>query len=75
MHSSSDFMLLLLRANDKLIETQRVVYNIFDALSDTGGFASVITLIFTMLTLRIYKMLFYQDITSKFFLFYEPLNP
>ena len=53
MHSSSDFMLLLLRANDKLIETQRVVYNIFDALSDTGGFASVITLIFTMLTLRI----------------------
>ena len=46
-------MTLVTSLDDTLIETNRVVYNIFDALSETGGFASVITLVFTILTLKI----------------------
>ena len=52
-HSSRNFMTLVTSLDDTLIETNRVVYNIFDALSETGGFASVITLVFTILTLKI----------------------
>lgn len=52
-HPGSDFMTFIYITDEKLIETRRVVYNIFDALSDTGGFASVITLVFTILTLKI----------------------
>lgn len=53
MFPGSNFMTFMLLVDEKLIETNRVVYNIFDALSNTGGFASVITLVFTILTLKI----------------------
>ncbi len=49
----------------------RTVYNIIDALTETGGFATVITLAFYILTTRVEKVLFFQEITSKLFKFYE----
>ncbi len=39
--------------DENLYTTTRVVYNFIDALTDTGGIASVISLLFTFLTFRI----------------------
>ncbi len=72
MRPESPFFMFIFMGDDKKYETERVVFNIFDALTATGGFASVITLIFTLLTMRIQKVLFYRDITSKIFLYHEP---
>lgn len=51
--------------------TNRIVYNLVDALTDVGGFASVITLIFTVLSMRIQQVLYFQEVTSKLFKFHE----
>ncbi len=72
MHADSNFFVFIFTGDNNKLETERVVFNLVDALSTTGGFASVITLFFTMLTLKIQKVLFYQEITSKFFLFHKP---
>ncbi len=53
MHADSDFFAFIFTGDDKKYETERVVFNLVDALSETGGFVSVIKLIFTLLTLRI----------------------
>ncbi len=72
MHANSDFFVFIFTGDDKKYETERVVFNLVDAVSATGGFVSVITLLFTMLTLRIQKVLFYKDITSKLCLYHDP---
>jgi len=39
---------------DENVETTtRTAYNLIDALSNTGGIASIVTFIFTVLTLKI----------------------
>ena len=49
----NDFYQMLFIIDENLHTTTRVVYNLVDALTDTGGLASVITFVFTVLTLRI----------------------
>jgi len=42
-------------------------YNLIDALTNTGGFASIIMIIFKILTLKIQKTLFEISIIKKIF--------
>jgi len=58
----NDFYQILFLIDENVHTTTRVVYNLIDSLTDTGGLASVITLIFTFLTMRIQRMLFQQEI-------------
>lgn len=51
---NSNLNLLLRFSMDENVKTTtRTNYNLFDVLSNTGGFASIITLIFTILTKRV----------------------
>ncbi len=59
MHNTSNFFTFTFTGDNSKYETERVAFNLIDALSSTGGFASVITLIFSLLTFRIQKVLFY----------------
>jgi hypothetical protein len=49
----------------------RTAYNSFQALADTGGFASVIAVVFTFITFRIQKILYYLAAAQRFFLCLE----
>jgi hypothetical protein len=51
--------------------TTRTAYNSFQALADTGGFASVIAVVFTFITFRIQKILYYLAASQRFFLCLE----
>ena len=46
----------------------RTVYNIIDALTSTGGFASIIMFIFKLFTLRIQRALFRISVMKKMFI-------
>lgn len=67
----NDFYQIIFLIDENLHTTTRTVYNLIDALTDTGGLASVITLIFTILTMKIQRLLYYQDIMEKFFLYLD----
>lgn len=58
-HAASNFYTFIFSADDNLHSTTRTVYNLVDVLSETGGFASVITLFFTLLTMRVQKALYF----------------
>eukprot|EP00347_Sterkiella_histriomuscorum_P018817 403344057 len=54
---------------DDLVKiTQRTTYNLIDALTATGGFASIIMIIFRLLTSRIQKILYFTSIIKKLYL-------
>eukprot|EP00347_Sterkiella_histriomuscorum_P017406 403349499 len=51
--------------------TQRTTYNLIDALTATGGFASIIMIIFKTLTSRIQKVLYFTSIMKKLYLYMD----
>eukprot|EP00347_Sterkiella_histriomuscorum_P009308 403341701 len=57
---------------DDLVKvTQRTTYNLIDALTATGGFASIIMILFRVLTGRIQKVLYFTSIMKKLFLYMD----
>jgi hypothetical protein len=50
--------------DENVVTTTRTTYNMLNALADTGGFASVITLVFTVLSMRVQKILFFLTIAQ-----------
>lgn len=54
--------------------TTRTNYNLVDVLANTGGFASVITLAFTLLSRRIQKALYQLTVIRKYLLYVDEEN-
>ena len=57
--------------NEEGTITTRTNYNLVDVLSNTGGIASVITIVFYFLTMRIQKLLFQLEVMRKYFMYLE----
>ena len=57
--------------NEEGTITTRTNYNLVDVLSNTGGIASVITIVFYFLTMRIQKLLFQLEVMRKYFMHLE----
>lgn len=57
--------------DDFCTTTIRTSYNTLDALAATGGFASVIMLIFKILTSRIQKVLYYLSMIRRLYIYQE----
>eukprot|EP00347_Sterkiella_histriomuscorum_P006788 403351429 len=57
--------------DDLVKTTQRTTYNLIDALTATGGFASIIMIIFRLLTNRIQKILYFTSIMKKLYLYMD----
>ncbi len=55
----NNFFSVIMYIGENKITTTRIAYNLVDALSSTGGLASVITLFFTIITSRIQLALYY----------------
>lgn len=58
-HLVNDFFSMYFLVGENIQTTQRTVYNLIDTLSNTGGLASVIMLITTIITSKIQKILYY----------------
>jgi len=61
------FLQVYFMQDQNVLTTTRTVYSLVDALSDTGGFTSVLNLIFFVLTSRIQKLLYELAMIQKFF--------
>lgn len=57
--------------DDAIKTTTRLTYNSIDALTATGGFASIIMLVFKLLTNKIQKILYLSSIMRKVFLYVD----
>lgn len=57
--------------DDAVKTTTRLTYNSIDALTATGGFASIIMLVFKLLTNKIQKILYLSSIMRKVFLYVD----
>lgn len=54
---------------DESVETTvRTSYNLIDVLTNSGGFASIIMLVFTILTRKVQKILYFLSMLRKFYL-------
>eukprot|EP00347_Sterkiella_histriomuscorum_P007436 403348928 len=58
--------------DDSTTSITRTTYNLIDALTASGGFASIIILVFKLLTTRIQKILYLNSVMKKLYLYLDP---
>ena len=68
--SGTQFQMIIMVDSNSLT-TVRTNYNLIDVLSNTGGFASIITLVFSFLTKYIQKALYKLTIMRRFILYID----
>ncbi|CDW83800.1 UNKNOWN [Stylonychia lemnae] len=59
--------------DENTVDTTRISYNFIDALTATGGFASIIMIVFKVLTDKIQKVLYHASIMKRLYLSMDQL--
>jgi len=60
--------------DENVVDTTRISYNFIDALTATGGFASIIMIVFKILTGKIQKVLYHASIMKRLYLSMDDKN-